>query len=130
MPLVNVVLNQAAVPLLKDRTQVRIRIKDGQLQFLPTDRVSEINLPKGERLRPIVRSNRSAYFTVKEDFLEIDQIALIEGGKYGWFTLRSSEVEQKGLPFAKFVAAASQVGKRQTKPSKSLIERDKQVSLL
>lgn len=43
-------LNKMASALVGEKSKVRLRVRDGMVQILPTDRVKGINLPKGEVL--------------------------------------------------------------------------------
>lgn len=91
MVLVNFVLNGPAIRLLKENTQVRVRTKNGIFQFRPTNRQSELNLPKGERLLDVIRTKRAAYFSVKENFFEIGQRVSIKEDLYGWNSVMFAE---------------------------------------
>jgi hypothetical protein len=103
MALVHFVLNPAAISLFKNESSVRIRTRDDNFQLRPTSRKSETNLPKGERLRPIIRSTRLVYFSIKEDFFEDGQFVLIRKDLYGWNTIIYVEEEIKVIPCARLL---------------------------
>jgi hypothetical protein len=120
MAFVNVVFNNHALKFIGSNPQVRIRIKNGRLQFRPTTRVSDLNLPPGERLRPILRTDRRVYFSVKEDFLNPDTVVAVEDETYGWFTLVPADIDLRNAPSAKLSSAVANNGKRSRKTAKPL----------
>lgn len=98
-------LNKMASALVGEKSKVRVRIRDGVLQFLPTDRVKGINLPKGEVLIDIkARADRGTKrFTLSDELAAQAMVAtgvqfLSIAGKHGWVTMRAAapgEIETK-----------------------------------
>ncbi len=129
MAFVNFMFNSVAAQLLQDRPNVRIRVREGRLQFRPTTRKSQTNLPKGERLREICRTRTTTYFSVKEDFLESDTIMCIEEVQYGWYTAFYTDgVDQKTMPTARLTNAIA-TDKKPSKGAKRIDAQGKHVNL-
>jgi hypothetical protein len=129
MPLVNVVFNNLAAELIGDQPKARIRVKNGRLQFKPTKRVLDINLPEGERLRPITRTERRVYFSVNEDFLAPNEVVAVEKEIYGWFTLVPGDVDQRKAASAKLVSPVTTAGKRSRRMAQPLDQPNGHVSM-
>lgn len=70
-------------------TKVRVRVKDGATQILPTIRAIGKNLPEGEQLRPIARKGNASRIglpTAFTDTLKPGVVAFVPA-KHGWFTM-------------------------------------------
>lgn len=97
-------LNVAATAVLAaaaELPRVRVREVDGLLQIRPTDRASDVNLPKGEILRNLGRkSEKSVTIGLPADAipsLEAGTVVALEGEpRYGWFTLKTVADLPKG----------------------------------
>lgn len=97
MAYVTMNLNAAATAQLAGAPKLRVRVQDGMVQVRPTDRVSAVNLPKGETLRAVTRKNAS---TVKfglggTELAPGTRLAVVPA-KYGWFTLQAVEELAEG----------------------------------
>lgn len=94
MAYMDVNLNVGAMNVLfgAEATKVRVRVKNGQTQVRPTNRVSAKLLPKGEQLRNVTRKGNAGRFglpTAFTDTLRAGVVAFVPG-KHGWFTLVSA----------------------------------------
>jgi len=92
-------LNKLASAMIGENTKVRIRLVDGALQMLPTNRVKSINLPKGETLVDL-RVKKGAVntfrFTLpKEMELQVSMMHRAVRGKHGWIALEAMSAEER-----------------------------------
>lgn len=115
MSFVNIVLNAAAVQLLQEMPKVRVRVRGNIVQFRPTSRQNEVNLPKGERLRPINRTSRVTQFSIKEDILEANQTVILAVDKYGWINIIYGTPQNRTSPSARLTPATSEQSAATTK---------------
>ena len=92
-------LNKNASALCGDNTKVRIRMVDGEVQILPTNRAKGNNLPKGEQLidlRVKKQAVRALRFNLpKEMELALGSMFRTEVRKHGWIALVSMTEEQR-----------------------------------
>ena len=100
-----ITLNAAAVALfgaLASAPKIRVRTDaDGNVQVRPTARVSAVNLPKTEALRPLGVKDNSRRFSVTNDALTVGAAFGLVAGKYGWFTLTPASAVTAGVPGAR-----------------------------
>lgn len=102
--------NVAALALIADNTQVRVREKDGVLQVRPSARVISTNLPTGETMRKLgFKSEKGkvtgARLTVTDlAGLEVGQAYELVPGKYGWVNLAPVAEVAKGVAFGRVAA--------------------------
>lgn len=96
-------LNKNASALCGENSKVRVRIQDGVLQILPTNRVCGKALPKGEiliDLREKKQAVRALRFTIPAE--SVGALATFEckTGKHGWISLVGCEkaVQVPGQP--------------------------------
>lgn len=87
-------LNKNASALCGLNTKVRVRVQDGILQILPTNRVSGKALPKGEiliDLREKKQAVRALRFTLAEDLAGDLSTFECRAEKHNWISLVGCE---------------------------------------
>jgi hypothetical protein len=94
----NAAFSTLALAALAGVSSVRVReTADGAIQIRPTDRASDVNLPKGETLRTLgVKSGTSSRRFTAPLNVEPGTVLRAEAGKYGWFTLRPTTEDLAG----------------------------------
>jgi hypothetical protein len=84
--------NAASASLFGTSTKVRLRTVDGQVQIRPTDRVSAVNLPKGEVLKDLrAKTPSTSRINANIDALEVGSLYALVAGKYGWVSLVATD---------------------------------------
>lgn len=103
-------LNVAALALIADNTQVRVREKEidgvNVLQIRPSARVLATNLPAGETMRKLSFKTeagkvRGAVLNMKDLGGEAGQAFELVPGKYGWVNLAPVAEVTKGAAFGR-----------------------------
>jgi len=88
-------LNKLASGLIGEKTKVRLRVRDGVVQILPTDRVKGSNLPVGELLVELrTKGTGTKRFTLPKDIeMPVGRFRAIEG-KHHWISLTAISAEE------------------------------------
>jgi len=103
--------NVAALALIGENKQIRVREKDGVLQVRPSARVISTNLPEGETMRKL--SFKVEGSKVNGARVTVSDLAALEAGaayelvkaKYGWVSLAPiAGTPAKGTAFGRVAA--------------------------
>lgn len=102
--------NKLGSVLVGELARIRIRVRDGVVEFRPTDRVSGKLLPKGEFLVDVRRNSKGANFRLPEGIeLPLGNFE-VSAAKHGW--LRTQVVEKPVLAPGQAAPAGGNVAER------------------
>ena len=83
-----IILNPAALALFGTNAKARVKVENGTIFVRPSNRVSPVNLPKGEFLAPVeTMANNRGRFVMRTNIPDAGTKYSFVPNKFGWFAL-------------------------------------------